>query len=91
MGPGSASLGRDDEIDSIFQIANSEIVIARSKATKQSILSLRGEMDCFAEPVVGRAFARYPLARNDGLPKCKTRLRDLAARIARGVQEASAQ
>jgi hypothetical protein len=25
---------------------------------KQSILSLRGEMDCFAEPVIGRAFAR---------------------------------
>src|ERR1700704_1872595 len=27
-------------------------------AHKQSILSLRGEMDCFAEPVIGRAFAR---------------------------------
>src|SRR5882757_7650033 len=27
-------------------------------ATKQSILSLRCEMDCFAEPVIGRAFAR---------------------------------
>jgi hypothetical protein len=25
---------------------------------KQSILSLRGKMDCFAEPVIGRAFAR---------------------------------
>jgi hypothetical protein len=33
-------------------------VIARSEATKQSIRSLRGEMDCFAEPVIGRAFAR---------------------------------
>src|SRR5436190_1829498 len=32
--------------------------IARSNATKQSILPLRGEMDCFAEPVIGRAFAR---------------------------------
>jgi hypothetical protein len=29
-----------------------------SEATKQSTLSLRGEMDCFAEPVIGRAFAR---------------------------------
>jgi hypothetical protein len=28
-----------------------------AKATKQSIL-LCGEMDCFAEPVIGRAFAR---------------------------------
>jgi len=33
-------------------------VIARSKATKQSILSLLGEMDCFAEFIIGRAFAR---------------------------------
>jgi len=33
-------------------------VIARSEATRQSILSLRDEMDCFAEPVIGRAFAR---------------------------------
>jgi hypothetical protein len=29
-----------------------------SKATKQSILSLRGEMDFFAEFIIGRAFAR---------------------------------
>jgi hypothetical protein len=33
-------------------------VIARSNATKQSILSLRGEMDCFAELVIGRAFTQ---------------------------------
>jgi hypothetical protein len=26
-------------------------------ATKQSILSFRGVMDCFAEPVIGRRFA----------------------------------
>jgi hypothetical protein len=32
-------------------------VIARSVATKQSILSFRGPMDCFAEPVIGRRFA----------------------------------
>jgi hypothetical protein len=32
-------------------------VIARSEATKQSILSLLGAMDCFAEPVIGRRFA----------------------------------
>ena len=29
---------------------------------KQSILFLYGEMDCFAEPVIGRAFARPWLA-----------------------------
>jgi hypothetical protein len=28
-----------------------------AKATKQSILSLCCEMDCFAEPVIGRRFA----------------------------------
>ncbi len=47
-------------------LSRSMTVFARSGATKQSILSLRGEMDCFAEPVNGRAFAR-PLARNDGI------------------------
>jgi hypothetical protein len=34
-----------------------EFYVIASEA-KQSILSLRGEMDCFAEPVIGRAFAR---------------------------------
>jgi len=36
---------------------------------KQSIPSLRGEMDCFAEPVIGLAFARPVGSRwraNDG-------------------------
>src|ERR1700694_4336915 len=33
------------------------VAIARSEATKQSTLVLRF-MDCFAEPVIGRAFAR---------------------------------
>jgi len=35
-----------------------QAVIARSEATKQPILPLRGQMDCFAESVIGRAFAR---------------------------------
>jgi hypothetical protein len=30
---------------------------AKADATKQSILSLRRAMDCFAEPVIGRRFA----------------------------------
>ena len=33
-------------------------VIARGKATKQSSFLFLGAMDCFAEPVIGRAFAR---------------------------------
>jgi hypothetical protein len=33
-------------------------VIARSEATKQSIYPLCRAMDGFAEPVIGRAFAR---------------------------------
>jgi hypothetical protein len=36
-------------------VARSINVIASE--AKQSIPSLRGEMDCFAEPVIGRAFA----------------------------------
>jgi hypothetical protein len=31
---------------------------AKADATKQSMLCLRGEMDCFAEPVIRRALAR---------------------------------
>ena len=50
----------------------------RSKA--ESILSFCREMDCFAEPVIGRAFAR-PVARNDGW----IQFRALATLIARGL------
>ncbi len=45
------------------EVASGFVVIA--SAAKQSILSLRGEMDCFAEPVIG-AHSRDPVARNDG-------------------------
>jgi len=39
---------------------------AKAEATKQSTLLCCGAtMDCFAEPVIGRAFARDPLPRND--------------------------
>jgi hypothetical protein len=34
------------------------VVIARSEATKQSIAQQERKLDCFAEPVIGRAFAR---------------------------------
>jgi len=33
-------------------------IIARSEATKQSIFTFALAVDCFAEPVIGRAFAR---------------------------------
>jgi len=39
------------------EVANVRLDVIAS-AAKQSILSLRGKMDCFAEPVIGRAFAR---------------------------------
>jgi hypothetical protein len=32
---------------------------AKAEATKQSLFLLRGEIDCFAEPVIGRAFASF--------------------------------
>jgi hypothetical protein len=38
-------------------IAEPFAVIARSEATKQSSF-FRAKLDCFAEPVIGRAFAR---------------------------------
>jgi hypothetical protein len=40
-------------------------VTERGEATKQSILSLRGEMDCFAE-LSSAALCADPVARNDG-------------------------
>jgi hypothetical protein len=38
---------------------------------KQSILSLRGEMDCFAEPVIGRAFERRKKRSGQGMHTMK--------------------
>jgi hypothetical protein len=38
----------DDAPKTLNRIKFGYIVVARSKATKQSIFSLRGEMDCFA-------------------------------------------
>jgi hypothetical protein len=59
------------------------LVIARSEATKQSKLSVCCEMDCFAEPVIGRRFAptrwlamttlnRYPFFRSRSLAEAGT-------------------
>jgi hypothetical protein len=45
--------------------ASKELVIARSEATKQSILSFGGKMDCFAEFIIGRRLRADPVARND--------------------------
>jgi hypothetical protein len=46
----------DMVVSSGFVFHHCFFVIARSAATKQSIFC--GSMDCFAEPVIGRAFAR---------------------------------
>jgi len=51
---------------------------AKAEATKQFILSLRGEMDCFAGPVIGRAFARGAVNRELRRP---VRKRNLASRV----------
>jgi hypothetical protein len=53
---GGGYIAKHQELSEVER--TSILVIARSKATKQSILSLLGAMDCFAEPVIGRAFAR---------------------------------
>jgi hypothetical protein len=51
------ALGESYEVVNVGSGQRSNSVIARSEATKQSILSFRGKMDCFAESVIGRAFA----------------------------------
>ena len=67
------SLVRDDGDRFDFQTANPEAVIARSEATKQSILPLRGEMDCFASLAM-TLNSRYDSAfsRRDASELCKT-------------------
>jgi hypothetical protein len=45
---------------------------AKAEATKQSILSFRGEMDCVAEPVTG---ARIRATRRHGASRLRSRLR----------------
>jgi hypothetical protein len=39
-------------------VARAGAVIASSEATKQSIVTVALAVDCFADPVIGRAFAR---------------------------------
>src|SRR5258708_7868802 len=98
MGPGSRSLRSlvRDDVDRMwrdnsrfnFQTANPEAVIARSEATKQSILPLRGEMDCFASLAMTVSIALL-LAMTS--LQFQIRVRDLAARCARVVHESLAQ
>jgi hypothetical protein len=45
---------RREDVDACLDFA----IIARSEATKQSIVTVALAVDCFAEPVIGRAFAR---------------------------------
>jgi hypothetical protein len=62
--PGVASGLRRKSLDAsrsgavIASGVQSKTVIARSEATKQSIVAVALAVDCFAEPVIGRAFAR---------------------------------
>src|SRR5258707_5776221 len=68
-------------LDSIFKQPILRTVIARSEATKQSILPLRGEMDCFASLAMTVSVAA-PLAMTS--LQFQIYLRILAARGARG-------
>jgi hypothetical protein len=45
-------------VSNVIACDNAKRLRKGALATKQSILSLRSDMDCFAEPVIGRAFAR---------------------------------
>jgi hypothetical protein len=96
-----ACVPRATRLFSDSECQRADLVIARSGATKQSRVS-GAALDCFAEPVIGRAFARPvgadPLARNDSrrsfaFPRrvC-VRVMRLAARMqARGRRECRVQ
>ena len=64
-------LARNDEarvegISAVIACDKREAFAHGSDATERSIFLADVAMGCFAEPVIGRAFAR-PLARNDGV------------------------
>jgi hypothetical protein len=44
-------------IETVIACNKREAFVQGSKAAKQSISSLRGQVDCFAEPVIGPRFA----------------------------------
>jgi hypothetical protein len=59
-----ANLGRiaPRDREAVFEVIAAkrlrrEALAQGGRATKQSVLSLLGKMDCFAEPVIGRRFA----------------------------------
>src|SRR5258705_13814057 len=65
----------------------SKTVIARSEATKQSIVTVALAVDCFASLAMTEAQA-CPLHFSNSIAQ-QTRLRDLAARPARGLPRTS--
>jgi hypothetical protein len=53
-------------LDQLVSACDKREAFAQGSDSDEAIhLSASGEMDCFAEPVIGRA-SRDPLARNDG-------------------------
>src|SRR6266403_2548373 len=83
----------------VLEIGATSLRVA--EATKQSILPLRGDMDCFAEPVIGRRGAchrarvratrwRDPLARNDGRLKMQPEIAGSASALRRRCHHAIA-
>src|SRR6202051_3081224 len=64
-------------------------VIARSEATKQSILSFRGEMDCFASLAMtkweSRSLSRWPMLFFDGASGGAVAARDLFLLVELGL------
>jgi hypothetical protein len=65
-------MGRDDAVvGCAIRISKSCAVIARSAATKQSILSLRGAMDCFASLAMTVSKHAFAPPRRDAPELCK--------------------
>ena len=53
----------------------SQLVIARSESDEAIHVPASGDMDCFAEPVIGPRIRADPLARNDdGVGACAYRI-----------------
>jgi hypothetical protein len=61
----SSRFSGHDTADSIVKEPKTQNVIARSEATKQSILSLRGEMDCFASLAMTISTHAFAISRRD--------------------------
>ena len=58
----------------VSSVGSGGCIAGFASAAKQSIIASRGEMNCFAEPVIGRAFARPGGSQRQRRERCQIRL-----------------